>query len=105
MPANRAQSTRRSGLSGGSVDKRDGCVRHSARYDPAEPPVGDRCGTPSTSHRSWQTRRRAILIRCCPLAARTPDMLGRSRPPAGSVAARSAAALVGAWPHSAERSA
>jgi hypothetical protein len=70
---NRARSTRLSAIFTGSNDKRDGCVRHSARYDPPEPPCGRRCGTPSTSHRSWHTRRRAILTICCPLAASAPD--------------------------------
>ena len=92
--ANRAQSAILSPISATSTEKRDGCVRHSARYDPAEPPCGDRCGTPSTSHRSWRTRRRAILTICCPLAASTPDKLAPSWPPAGTVT-RPAAGLRG----------
>lgn len=73
MGVNRAIFTPLSAISNGSGDKRDGCVRHSARYDPPEPPCGRRCGTPSASHRSWHTRRRAILTICCPLAASAPD--------------------------------
>ena len=76
---NRAGSTRLSAIYAGSGDKRDGCVRHSARYDPPEPPCGDRCGTPSASHRSWHTRRRAILTICCPLAASAPDQQAAMR--------------------------
>ena len=88
MGVNRARSTRLSAISAGSTDKRDGCVRHSARYDPPEPPCGDRCGTPSASHRSWHTRRRAILTICCPLAASAPDQQAAMRisawPPVGA---------------------
>ncbi|GAA3245665.1 hypothetical protein GCM10010532_089690 [Dactylosporangium siamense] len=76
---NRAGTTRLSAISAGSDDKQDGCVRHSARYDPPEPPCGDRCGTPSASHRSWHTRRRAILTICCPLAASAPDQQAAMR--------------------------
>lgn len=85
---NRARSTRLSAISAGSGDKQDGCVRHSARYDPPEPPCGHRCGTPSASHRSWHTRRRAILTICCPLAASAPDQQAAMRisawPPVGA---------------------
>jgi hypothetical protein len=88
LGVNRAGSTRLSAISAGSTDKRDGCVRHSARYDPPEPPCGDRCGTPSASHRSWHTRRRAILTICCPLAASAPDQQAAMRisawPPVGA---------------------
>jgi hypothetical protein len=85
---NRAGSTRLPAIFTGSTDKRDGCVRHSARYDPPEPPCGRRCGTPSASHRSWHTRRRAILTICCPLAASAPDQQAAMRisawPPVGA---------------------
>lgn len=85
---NPPRSTRLSAISNGSGDKQDGCVRHSARYDPPEPPCGHRCGTPSASHRSWHTRRRAILTICCPLAASAPDdqaaMRSVASPSAGS---------------------
>jgi hypothetical protein len=88
MGVNRAGSTPLSAIFTGSRDKRDGCVRHSARYDPPEPPCGDRCGTPSASHRSWHTRRRAILTICCPLAASAPDQQAAMRisawPPVGA---------------------